>query len=109
MLTLIELYEVQGYSDDQTVSVKERLGVSCLKLQYPHFVDERVCGMIDGIHHNYIRFAENDEGDFTEETLPSELVSKADSLRDELIEQLAEVDNSYSDLYLEVRIRRRSH
>ncbi len=109
MLTLIELYEVQGYSDDQTVSVKERLGVSCLKLQYPHFVDERFCGMIDVIHHNYIRFAENDEGDFTEETLPSELVSKADSLRDELIEQLAEVDNSYSDLYLEVRIRRRSH
>ncbi|KAK8808250.1 hypothetical protein WA171_001471 [Blastocystis sp. BT1] len=87
--------------DRVTVSVKERLGVSCLKLQYPHFVDERFCGMIDVIHHNYIRFAENDEGDFTEETLPSELVSKADSLRDELIEQLAEVDNSYSDLYLE--------
>lgn len=89
--------------------MKERLGVSCLKLQYPHFVDERFCGMIDVINHNYIRFTEDSEGDFTQETLPDELVSKADSLREELIEQLAEVDNGFSDLYLEVAEGRESH
>lgn len=61
--------------------------------------------MIDVVYHRYIRFGEDDEGTFTEENLPSELVSKADSLREELIEQLAEVDNEYSDLYLEVKER----
>ena len=58
--------------------------------------------MVDVIQQKYIRFQENDLGGFTEESIPESLVPQAIQYRDELAEQLAEVDNTYSDLFLEV-------
>lgn len=82
--------------------MKARLGADCLKLQYPHFVDEQFVGLIDVVRHSFIRFSPEDDGRFSEETLPQELESKAGDLREELIGQLAEVDSSFSELFINV-------
>lgn len=73
-----------------------------MKLQYPHFVDEQFVGLIDVVRHSFIRFGSDDDGRFSEETLPKELESKASDLREELIGQLAEVDASFSELFINV-------
>lgn len=80
------------------------MGASCFKLQFPHFENEQFVGLVDVIQQKYIRFQENDLGGFTEESIPESLVPQAIQYRDELAEQLAEVDNTYSDLFLEVRM-----
>ena len=73
-----------------------------MKLQFPHFENEQFVGLVDVIHQRYIRFQEDDLGGFSEDDIPEELKAQAVSYRDELTEQLAEVDNEYSDLFLEV-------
>lgn len=73
-----------------------------MKLQYPHFVDEQFVGLIDVVRHSFIRFGSEDDGHFSEEILPKELESKASDLREELIGQLAEVDASFSELFINV-------
>ena len=73
-----------------------------MKLQFPHFENEQFVGLVDVVHQRYIRFQEDDLGGFSEDDIPEELKAQAVSYRDELTEQLAEVDNEYSDLFLEV-------
>lgn len=73
-----------------------------MKLQFPHFENEQFVGLVDVIHQRYVRFQEDDLGGFSEDDIPEALKAQAVSYRDELAEQLAEVDNEYSDLFLEV-------
>ena len=81
--------------------MKDRLGASCLKMQVPLVENEEFIGLIDVVRGLMVRFS-GDEGTFQEEPLPANLESSTADLRNDLVEQLAEVDGEYSDYFLEV-------
>ena len=91
-----------GANFDQSIEmIKERLRADCLQLQIPQIENDEFVGIIDVVSQKYIRFHNDSEGSFSEELLPAFLVSKAQEAHTHLVEQLAELDNTFSDFYLE--------
>ena len=81
--------------------VKKKLSITPLILTYPYGKEDNFGGVIDILNQKLIQF----EGEFGENLvlneIPEELKNKAKSLKEELIEKLADFDDNIMEKYLE--------
>ena len=81
--------------------VKKKLSITPLILTYPYGKEDNFGGVIDILNQKLIQF----EGEFGENLvlneIPEELKNKAKSLKEELIETLADFDDNIMEKYLE--------
>ena len=82
--------------------IRERLGATVVPIQYNIGAEEDFKGVIDLIKMKTITWNEADKGSTFEYTdIPEDLVSKCDSLREELVEAAAEANEELMEKYLE--------
>ncbi len=82
--------------------IRERLGATIVPIQYNIGAEDDFKGVIDLIKMKTITWNEADKGSTFEYTdIPEDLVSKCDSLREELIEAAAEANEELMEKYLE--------
>jgi len=79
--------------------IKQRLGANPLVLTLPVFEDEIFTGIIDLINMRYQTFSGNLGNDVKETEIPSEYFSEAQKWRLEMVEKLAETNETLLDLY----------
>ena len=82
--------------------IKDRLGATVVPIQYNIGAEDDFKGVIDLIKMKTITWNEADKGSTFEYTeIPEHLVSKCDSLREELVEAAAEANEELMEKYLE--------
>tara|TARA_B100000282_G_scaffold293883_1_gene270030 strand:- start:39 stop:2126 length:2088 start_codon:yes stop_codon:yes gene_type:complete len=82
--------------------IKDRLGATVVPIQYNIGAEDDFKGVIDLIKMKTITWNEADKGSTFEYTeIPENLVSKCDSLREELVEAAAEANEELMEKYLE--------
>ena len=82
--------------------IRERLGATVVPIQYNIVAEDDFKGVIDLIKMKTITWNEADKGSTFEYTdIPEDLVSKCDSLREELVEAAAEANEELMEKYLE--------
>ena len=82
--------------------IKDRLGATVIPIQYNIGAEDDFKGVIDLIKMKTITWNEADKGSTFEYTdIPEDLVSKCDSLREELVEAAAEANEELMEKYLE--------
>ena len=82
--------------------IRERLGATVVPIQYNIGAEDDFKGVIDLIKMKTITWNEADKGSTFEYTdIPEDLVSKCDSLREELVEAAAEANEELMEKYLE--------
>ena len=83
--------------------IRERLGATVVPIQYNIGAEDDFKGVIDLIKMKTITWNEADKGSTFEYTdIPEDLVSKCDSLREELVEAAAEANEELMEKYLEL-------
>ena len=82
--------------------IRERLGATVVPIQYNIGAEDDFKGVIDLIKMKTITWNEADKGSTFEDTdIPEDLLSKCDSLREELVEAAAEANEELMEKYLE--------
>ena len=82
--------------------IRDRLGATVVPIQYNIGAEDDFKGVIDLIKMKTITWNEADKGSTFEYTdIPEDLVSKCDSLREELVEAAAEANEELMEKYLE--------
>ncbi|KAK8828418.1 hypothetical protein WA556_004831, partial [Blastocystis sp. ATCC 50177/Nand II] len=81
--------------------VEERLGSQCLRLQLPYIENDDFIGVADVVRKTFIRFAGDEAGSFKEEPLPAVMQEATDKAHAELLERLADADETFGDWFLE--------
>ena len=82
--------------------IRERLGATVVPIQYNIGAEDNFKGVIDLIKMKTITWNEADKGSTFEYTdIPEDLVSKCDSLREQLVEAAAEANEELMEKYLE--------
>ena len=82
--------------------IRERLGATIVPIQYNIGAEDDFKGVIDLIKMKTITWNEADKGSTFEYTdIPEDLLSKCDSLREELVEAAAEANEELMEKYLE--------
>ena len=82
--------------------IRERLGATVVPIQYNIGAEDDFKGVIDLIKMKTITWNEADKGSTFEYTdIPEDLVSKCDSLREQLVEAAAEANEELMEKYLE--------
>ena len=82
--------------------IRERLGATVVPIQYNIGAEDDFKGVIDLIKMKTITWNEADKGSTFEYTdIPEDLVSKCDSLREELVEAAAEANEELMEKYLD--------
>ncbi|NRA59853.1 MAG: elongation factor G [Psychrobium sp.] len=82
--------------------IRNRLGATCVPIQLNIGTEEDFKGVIDLIKMKAISWSEEDQGSsFTYEAIPSDLLERAEELREELVEAAAEANDELMEKYLE--------
>ena len=87
--------------DDILKEAKERFGRNVFPMQLPVNAGPGFNQNIDVLRRELITFKTDGSGDYSEEDLPENLVSEVDALHSELIEYVAESDDSLLEKYFE--------
>ena len=82
--------------------VREMLGGNAVPLQLPIGAEEHFKGVVDLINFKGIVWNEHDQGmTFTEGPIPAEILEEAKSLREKLLESIAEFDDKLMEKYFD--------
>lgn len=82
--------------------LKERLGANAVPINFPIGSEENFVGVVDLVRMKAIMWNEADQGMTYElEDIPADLMSKAEELREEMLEAAAEASEELMDKYLE--------
>ncbi|MDE1875114.1 MAG: elongation factor G [Patescibacteria group bacterium] len=85
-------------------SIRERLNKNAVRIQIPVGAEENFQGVIDLVRMKYYTF-EGEKGiDVVEHEIPADHKAEADTYRAELIEKIAETDDSLMNAYLEGKV-----
>ena len=94
--------------DFSVQTIRDRLHATPIVLNFPIGAENEFSGLVDVLEMRAIRFPEKDadgkdtRGSVVEyEEIPSELVAKAEELRAQLVETVAEADDELTEKYLE--------
>lgn len=87
---------------EKTVNAaKERFGYDVMPIQFPLREGIGFEAIVDIIKMKVLKFKSDGRGKYTETEIPSELVSKAETLRTQLIEKIAESDENLINKFFE--------
>ncbi|MEB3238348.1 MAG: elongation factor G [Candidatus Sericytochromatia bacterium] len=81
--------------------IRERLGARAVPLQLPIGAEDQFKGVIDLIDMVAIRYYDDEGKDIRTEEVPADLLDKAKSFREQLVEAAAECDDELLNKYLE--------
>jgi elongation factor G len=81
----------------------QRLGANAACLQLPYYKEEEFCGMVDLIANKLLTYKDESGAEVEVNDIPEDLSSQAGSLRDKLIERLAEADDKIMDDFVHGR------
>ena len=82
-------------------SIRERLNKAAVRIQIPVGAEENFSGVIDLVRMKYYTF-EGEKGDnIIEHEIPADMKAEAEKYRAELVERVAETDDSLMNAYLE--------
>ncbi|MGB0281260.1 MAG: elongation factor G [Neptuniibacter sp.] len=82
--------------------LKERLGANAVPINFPIGTEENFVGVVDLVRMKAIMWNEADQGMTYElEDIPADLMSKAEELREQMVEAAAEASEELMDAYLE--------
>ncbi|QYJ86327.1 elongation factor G [Shewanella mesophila] len=102
-LVFVNKMDRAGADFDRVVKqIRNRLGATCVPIQMNIGAEEEFSGVVDLIKMKAINWNEADQGmTFTYEEIPADLVDKASSMREFLVESAAEASEELMDKYLE--------
>ncbi|MBC7187058.1 MAG: elongation factor G [Calditrichaeota bacterium] len=87
---------------DKTVAaLQERFGHNVTVLQFPVGEGAEFKTIVDLVHMKLVTFSTDGSGNYTTADIPAELKSKADGLREKLVEMVAECDDAILESYFE--------
>ncbi|RMD89591.1 MAG: elongation factor G [Calditrichaeota bacterium] len=99
---IVNLLDKEHADFDKAIAVaKERFGNKVIPVQFPVNQGERFDSVVDILHMKMLKFETNGSGKFTMQEIPSDLQSKADQLRESLIEMAAESDDELLEKFFE--------
>jgi elongation factor G len=81
--------------------IRERLGARAVPLQLPVGAEDQFKGVIDLIDMVAIRYYDDEGKDIRTEEIPADLLDKAKTFREQLVEAAAECDDELLNKYLE--------
>ena len=87
--------------DKAVASMKDRFGNDVTVVQFPVNAGLPFDAIVDVMRMKLLRFERDGSGKFTEADIPADLKGKADQLHEELVEKIAEADESLLDKFLE--------
>jgi len=87
--------------DDALTSIKQAYGNNVVPFILPVNQGEGLNSIIDLLHKKKITFMEDTSGKFKEEDVPAELTDQVETLHTELIEKIAECDDTILEKYFE--------
>jgi elongation factor G len=101
-LAFVNKMDIMGADFDHVVDmIKDRLGANAVPIQIPIGTEEKFIGLID-LFKMKAYIYEDDLGlDIVEQEIPADLLEKAEGLREELVEKIAETDEVLMLKYLE--------
>ena len=82
-------------------SVHERLGANACAVECPIGAENEFNGVVDLVTMKAYHYDGNEDENYTEIDIPSDLQSKVETMRNELIEAVAEFDDELMENYLE--------
>ncbi len=87
---------------ERTVSaIKERCSHDAVLVTFPVTTGPGITGVIDVLNMKLLKFTPSANGKYTEEAVPSELQERASHLHEELIEKIAESDETLLNKFFE--------
>lgn len=87
--------------DETYASIVETFGKSCIAIQFPIGKGSGFNGIVDLLTMKAYKFAGDEKGTFEEIDIPADMKDDMDSKREELIEKIAENDESLMEKYFE--------
>lgn len=101
-MAFVNKMDIMGANFDNCVDMmRERLGANAIPIQYPIGAEEDFVGIIDLFKMKAYIFKDDLGQDINEEEVPANLKDKAQALRDEMVEAIADSDEDLMMLYLE--------
>ena len=91
----------QSKFDNLLESLKSRFGRNVFPLMFPINEGENVCDIGDVLRKEVITFKTDGSGNFSENKAEGDMASKLDSLHSELIELIAESDDSLLEAFFD--------
>ncbi len=87
---------------DRCISMgRERFTHDIIPVQFPAEEGPRFDSVVDLLRMKLLKFSGDAKGKFSEQEIPQELKSKAESMRQQLVEQVAETDEKLLDVFFE--------
>ncbi len=80
--------------------VKEMIAHDCVPVQFPLNQGAGFDGIVDIVRMKLLKFKPGGDGKYQEQAIPAELVAKAEDLRQQLTELIAETDEALLNRYL---------
>ncbi len=87
--------------DSVVNAAKSRFSHDIAVVQFPVSKGAQFESVVDLLRMKLLKFSKDGKGKYTESDIPAELKSKADTLREELIEQIAETDEQVMNAFFE--------
>ena len=101
LIVLNRLDRERASLDRALASMRETLGRNCIPVQLPIGQEKDFKGVVDLVAMKALTFAADGSGKMTEGPIPDALAADAQTARDELIEMVAEADDTLMEKFFE--------
>lgn len=101
VLVINKLNNENAKYDDVLRQAKERFGNNVTVVQFPANQGLGFDAIVDVLRMKLLRFGSDGKGNYVEEEIPANLRSQADKLREELIEKIAESDETLLNTFFD--------
>lgn len=102
VILLVNKLDNENADFEKTVnSAKERFGNDVMPIQFPARQGLGFEEIVDVLRMKVLKYTRDGKGKYTESDIPSELMSKAQDLRTQLIEKIAESDEALMNIFFE--------
>ncbi len=87
--------------DEALNSIKEAYGNAVIPFQFPVSQGETFTAIVDLLSMKKLTFSQDGSGNFSEEDIPADMSDRAEELRMEMVEKIAECDDSVLETYFD--------
>jgi len=100
MCFINKLNLVGGDFDMSLASIKEKLTTNAVAIIFPIGIEKEMNGLVDVIKMKAYTYKDAEHHEFNEVEIPAELKEKADKMRAELLDKIADADDKLMEKYL---------
>ena len=100
MCFINKLNLIGGDFDMSLDSIKEKLTPNAVAIVFPIGIEKEMSGLVDVIKMKAYTYKDEEHHDFNEVEIPAELKEKAEKMRAELLDKIADADDKLMEKYL---------